>query len=122
MVTNVNYKCYVNGNNIDFENTSETFESTTQAIRTIDGNIYILSLFENKISMSMINASSTLRKSRAIRHNSNNTTIDSYIPMRVYNNIMNTQGSIIYNNNNIIFEDNQLKLVDVDDTTSIYKV
>lgn len=122
MVTNVNYKCYVNGNNIDLENTSETFESPTQAIRTIDGNIYILSLFENKISMSMINASRPLLKSRAIRHNSSNTIIESYIPMRIYNNIMNTQGSIIYNNNNIIFEDNQLKLVNVDDTTSVYKL
>ena len=127
MVTNVNYKCYVNGNNIDLENTSEIFESPTQAIRTIDGNIYILSLFENKISMSMINASSTfstLRKSRARIQSNNvdNSVVNDYINMRVYNNIMNTQGSIIYNNNNIIFEDNQLKLVDVDDITSVYKL
>lgn len=124
MVTNVNYKCYVNGNNIELENVTDKFESPTQAIRTSDGNIYILSLFENKISISMINASSSLLKSRAIRNNNNNNNmiIENYIPMRLYNNIMNAQGSIMYNNNNIIFEDNRLKLVDVDDTTSVYKV
>ena len=123
MVTNVNYKCYVKGNDIELENTNEIFESPTQAIRTIDGNIYILSLFENKISLSMINSSSgMLRKSRSIRKNSNNNIIEDYIPMRLYNNIMNTKDSIIYNNNNIIFKDDVLQLVDVDDTTSVYKI
>ena len=123
MVTNVNYKCYVKGNDIELENTNEIFESPTQAIRTIDGNIYILSLFENKISLSMINSSSgMLRKSRSIRKNSNNIIIEDYIPMRLYNNIMNTKDSIIYNNNNIIFKDDILQLVDVDDTTSVYKI
>ena len=123
MVTNVNYKCYAKGNDIELENTNEIFESPTQAIRTIDGNIYILSLFENKISLSMINSSSgMLRKSRSIRKNSNDIIIEDYIPMRLYNNIMNTKDSIIYNNNNIIFKDDKLQLVDVDDTTSVYKI
>ena len=123
MVTNVNYKCYAKGNDIELENTNEIFESPTQAIRTTDGNIYILSLFENKISLSMINSSSgMLRKARSIRKNSNNIIIEDYIPMRLYNNIMNTKDSIVYNNNNIIFKDDILQLVDVDDTTSVYKI
>lgn len=122
MVTNVNYKCYVNGNNIDLENTSDVFESPTQAIRTTDGNIYILSLFENKISLSMINASSNMLKSRSRRRIVNNTVINDYIDMRLYNNIMNTKGSIVYNTNNIMYENDTLKLVNVDNTTSVYKI
>ena len=126
MVTNVNYKCYVKGNDIELENTTDVFESPTQAIRATDGNIYILSLFENKISLSMINASSNNNSTRRLKARSlrkdNNNIIEDYIPMRVYNNIINSKGSIIYNKNNIIFKNNKLILIDVDDTTSVYKI
>ena len=53
LVTNINYDIYVKNNVMDFENT-DSINSSTQAIR-IDDIVYILSLFENKISINMIN-------------------------------------------------------------------
>lgn len=54
LVTNVNYKIYNNKGDVEFENTSEVFSKVIQPIRTVDNDVFILSLFENKISINRI--------------------------------------------------------------------
>lgn len=55
LVTNVNYKIYANNiGEIEFENTSDVFSKVIQPIRTVDNDVFILSLFENKINVNRI--------------------------------------------------------------------
>ena len=124
LITGYHYHGYVEKNIITYENSDVSFNSPTQAIKLDNGDLYILSLFEGKISMTQIQESPTSLSDKEV---------EDYVPrmlefenifdgIRIYQDVINTEGYVMYNLHDLVEKNGQLSIEDVDDERLMYTI
>lgn len=115
MITKVHYNYYVDGAVLKGENNGSAHKSPTQAIRTEDGKLFILSLFDGRISMTEVTNIGI--KSASVTEDYLPNTLEAkniYDGIKLYRDVINTEGYIMNNRYDLVMN-NGITIHDVDE-------
>lgn len=118
MVNGIHYNYYVENGVLKGEFANNQHKSPTQAIRTEDGKLFILSLFDGRISMTEV--AKIGMKSVSITEDYLPKTLetkDVYDNIKLYKNVINTEGYSMSNKYDLVIN-NEINIHDIDKSSS----